>query len=72
MTTQQYTNNDARCLVIGAEKMGSAHAKVMANLLPGRAAVYAPSSRNQGVIGAAGATFISGTLESAVRGFAPM
>ena len=71
MTTTQNINNDARCLVIGTGKMGSAHAKVMATLLPGRAAAFAPSARNQDAIEQTGATFLTGTLASAVRDFAP-
>ena len=65
------TASNARCLVLGAGEMGRAHLKVLASLIPGRCAAYAPSARNREAVLACGAQFFTGALADAVRAFAP-
>lgn len=60
-----------RCLVLGVGKMGSAHLQALAALCPGALAGWAPSCAHRASVTAAGADFLGGSLESALRAFQP-
>jgi predicted dehydrogenase len=61
----------ARCLVIGAGKMGIAHLQSLQELIPGGFSAFAPSDRNRSAVERTGATFLSGSLNEALRAFQP-